>query len=146
MGKGVLIVMKTRDGLGKGQIIIIQSRTHARMAGNLSRSFDKITPMFRHKTIMSLWGPRIEGLWKHCRKMRKCWLPGFSPFPTVFSTLLKANFNIWVSFIFSSANVSIWIGLKFLLSAKELKARVWPSSQVSFVLFFYGPASIDGGI
>ena len=22
---------------------------------------------------------------KHCRKRRKCWLPAFSPFPTVFS-------------------------------------------------------------
>ena len=30
----------------------------------------------------------------------KCW----SPFPTMFSTLLKTNFNIWVTFILSSVN------------------------------------------
>ena len=27
---------------------------------------------------------------KHCGKMRKCWLPAFSPFPTIFS---KAFFS-----------------------------------------------------
>ena len=27
---------------------------------------------------------------KHCGKRRKCWLPGFSPFPTMFS---KATFS-----------------------------------------------------
>ena len=25
---------------------------------------------------------------KHCMKRRKCWLPAFSPFPTIFSTAL----------------------------------------------------------
>ena len=28
-----------------------------------------------------------ESFGKHCGKRRKCWLPAFSPFPTVFSTI-----------------------------------------------------------
>ena len=31
---------------------------------------------------------------KHCGKMEKCWSPRFSPFPTVFSTLLPENSTI----------------------------------------------------
>ena len=31
----------------------------------------------------------IDRVEKHCAKRRKCWLPAFSPFPTVFS---KASF------------------------------------------------------
>ena len=31
---------------------------------------------------------------KHCWKRRKCWLPVFSPFPTMFSTLLYTKLNV----------------------------------------------------
>ena len=34
-----------------------------------------------------------ETFWKHCGKRRKCWLPAFSPFPTMVSTLPKTKFN-----------------------------------------------------
>ena len=37
-------------------------------------------------------------------KGEKCWEPAFSPFPTMFSTLLKTNFSVWVIFTLSSAN------------------------------------------
>ena len=33
---------------------------------------------------------------KHCGKWRKCWLQAFSPFPSMFSTLPKTNFNFSV--------------------------------------------------
>ena len=34
---------------------------------------------------------RVEKSRKHCGKKRKCWLPAFSPFPTMFS---KAFFSL----------------------------------------------------
>ena len=48
--------------------------------------------------------PEQEALWKHSGKRRKCWLPAFSSFPTMFSTLSKTKFNFSVTFILSSAN------------------------------------------
>ena len=32
-----------------------------------------------------------ESFSKHCGKRRKCWLPAFSPFPTMLSALPKSN-------------------------------------------------------
>ena len=37
-------------------------------------------------------------------KRRKCWLPAFSPFPTMFSILHKTNFKFSFMFILSSAH------------------------------------------
>ena len=45
-----------------------------------------------------------KAFWKHCGKRRKCWSPAFSPFPTMFSTLPKTNFNFSFTFVLSSAN------------------------------------------
>ena len=45
-----------------------------------------------------------EAFWKHCGKRRKCWLPAFSPFSTMFSTLPYINFNFSFTFVLSSAN------------------------------------------
>ena len=41
---------------------------------------------------------------KHCGKRRKCWLPAFSPFPTMFSALPSTNFSFSVTFILSFAS------------------------------------------
>ena len=47
-----------------------------------------------------------EAFKKLCRKMGKCWLPEFSPFPTMLYTLPTTKFNFLVTFILSSANAS----------------------------------------
>ena len=49
-------------------------------------------------------------------KRRKCWLPAFSPFPTMFSYLLKTEIKIYVTFILSSRNAFNWDKVKFLSS------------------------------
>ena len=36
---------------------------------------------------------------KHSEKRRKTWCPALSPFPTMFSTLSKTNFIIWVTVV-----------------------------------------------
>ena len=41
---------------------------------------------------MDFHEPERESFFKHCRKRRKCWLPAFPPFPTMFPTLLKTKF------------------------------------------------------
>ena len=48
--------------------------------------------------------PEKEAFRKHCGKRRKCWLPAFSPFPKMFSTLHKTNLKSSVTFILSFAN------------------------------------------
>ena len=47
-----------------------------------------------------------EAFWKHCEKKRKCFSQAFSPFPTMFSTIPKVNFNFHVILISSSAFIS----------------------------------------
>ena len=42
--------------------------------------------------------------WKHCGKRRKCWIPAFSSFPTMFSTLSKTKIIILANFTLASAN------------------------------------------
>ena len=39
-------------------------------------------------------------------KGEKCWLPAFSPFPTMFSTCPKTNYNFLVTFFFFLAHLS----------------------------------------
>ena len=57
-----------------------------------------------YHTILTYNDPKIEAFWKHWGKKRKCWYPAFSPFPTVFSTLSKTNFNYSDTSDLSSAN------------------------------------------
>ena len=54
-------------------------------------------------------------------KGEKCWLPAFSPFPTMFSTLLKTNFNFLITFILLSASSFNLDSSKVLLFGKELR-------------------------
>ena len=37
------------------------------------------------KYVLSSVENIVGTLWEHCGKRRKCWLPAFSPFPTMFS-------------------------------------------------------------
>ena len=59
----------------------------------------------RH-TIPTFNDPEKEGLEniENSGKTRKCWLPAFSPFPTIIFTLAQTNFNFSVTFILSSPN------------------------------------------
>ena len=56
-----------------------------------------------YHTIPTFNNPEKEGL-ENRGKMRKCWLPAFSPFPTIISTLAKTNFNFSVTFSLSTPN------------------------------------------
>ena len=46
-----------------------------------------------YHTIPTFNNPKGKALWKHWGKRRKCWLPAFSPFSTMFPTLHKTKFN-----------------------------------------------------
>ena len=61
-----------------------------------------------------------EAFWKYCGKKRKCWLPAFPPFPTMFSTLPETQITIWPTFKMSSANALKLDWSKILLFGKEL--------------------------
>ena len=61
---------------------------------------------------------------KHRGKRRKCWLPAFYPFPTMFSTLSKTYIIIYVTFILSSANVFNLDKVKFLSSGNGLNGLI----------------------
>ena len=73
-----------------------------------------------YHTIPTFNDPGNEAFWKHCRKRRKCWWPAFSPFPTMFSTLPKRNFNFSVAFILLSARSFNLDQSKNLSFGKEL--------------------------
>ena len=45
-----------------------------------------------YHTILTFNDPVMEGFRKHYGERRKCWLPAFSPFPKMFSTVPKPNF------------------------------------------------------
>ena len=53
-------------------------------------------------------------------KKRKCWLPAFSPFPTLFSTLSRRKITIFGMFNLSSANAFNLVTPKFLSLGKAL--------------------------
>ena len=57
---------------------------------------------------------------KNSGKRRKWCLPLFSPFPTMFSTLLKTDIIILGTFYLSSANALNLVKSKKLLFGKEL--------------------------
>ena len=55
---------------------------------------------------------------KRCGKRRKCWLPTFSPFPTMFSFLLMSNHIIQTTGIFHvSPSNALKLGLPRTLSS-----------------------------
>ena len=60
-------------------------------------------------TISRFNGLEGKDFWKQCGN-RRCWLPAFSPHPTMFSNLSKANSVIWVISVsnLSIVNPSIW--------------------------------------
>ena len=58
---------------------------------------------------------------KHCGKRRKCWLPAFSPFPTMFlkgfvpRVIKSGDSRTLLQSINDTEDVSIWVNrLKFL--------------------------------
>ena len=71
--------------------------------------------------IQTFNNPKNVSFRKHCGKRRKCWLPAFSPFPTMFCSLLKTNFIFFlVTFILLSAN-AFNLDCSDLSFAKELR-------------------------
>ena len=79
-------------------------------------------------------------------------LPAFSPFPTMFSTLSKPNFNSSFTFILSSANVLTSEQFKILSFGKELNFechRHFATLNVKIVVLSslgtkYNSAYLDG--
>ena len=70
---------------------------------------------------------------KHCGKRRKCWLPAFSPFPTMFSNPFFANFGRYHTGLFRK-------GFKLKLSNslpdnKFLDLSNWKEPQTIFFSF-----------
>ena len=63
-----------------------------------------VSSLIHYHTIPIFDAPEKEAFRKHCGKRRKCWLPAFSPFPTMFSTLHNTNFKFSVTFILSPGN------------------------------------------
>ena len=73
-----------------------------------------------YHTIRTFNYPVKRRLRKHCGKRRKCCLPAFSPFPTMFSSLSRTNFRFFISFILLSANTFNLDEYKMLSFDKEL--------------------------
>ena len=71
--------------------------------------------------------PMEQAFWKHCGKRRKCW-PAFSPFPTMFSTLPKENFNFLFTFKLLSANA---------LNLERCKILSFGKDAALMILFVY---------
>ena len=72
------------------------------------------------QTITGFHDPEKEAFRKHCGRRRKCWKPAFSPFSTMFSTLLEKNFAICATSKLSSANAFNLDKGKILSSGKRL--------------------------
>ena len=66
--------------------------------------FDLLHMFAFYHTIPTFNNPEKETFCKHCGKRRKCWLPAFSPFPTMFYTLSQTFFAISAAFELLSAN------------------------------------------
>ena len=71
-------------------------------------------------TIPNSNDPMKKPFWKHFEKRRKCCLPAFSPFPTMFSALSKTEITILTTFYLSSANAFNLDLTKILSFGKEL--------------------------
>ena len=65
--------------------------------------------------------PLEEAFWKHCGKRIKCWLPAFSPFPTMFFTRSITEIISLAMFIMSSANPLNLIKFEKFLFGKGLR-------------------------
>ena len=70
-----------------------------------------------YHTIQIFHDPEEEVFWGHCGRGRKS---AFSSSPTVFSTLSKSDFNIWVGLVLSSANALYLDGSRILAFGKDL--------------------------
>ena len=73
-------------------------------------------------TIPTFNDPEKKAFRKYCGKRRKCWLPAFSPFPTMFSTHPKKNVWCEVTIILSSENAFNFDRSRNLTFGKELMA------------------------
>ena len=60
----------------------------------------------------------------------------FLLFPTLFFTLLKTKITIYVTFILSSADISVWIRSIFLSSGNGL-AYIVQYFRLQYVIYFY---------
>ena len=74
-----------------------------------------------YQTIPGFNDPRKETFGKHCGKRRKCRLPAFSPFPTMFSISSMKNSAFWPSLICCLQMLSILNQFTILLFGKESK-------------------------
>ena len=79
-------------------------------------------------TILTFKDLKKGAFRKHRGQRRKCLQPAFSPYPTMFSTPPKPNFNFSVTFNLLSANAFNLDQSKNLLFGKEL-------NQVYNILF-----------
>ena len=84
---------------------------------SLLRQVNELLTLYH--TIPTFNDPEKEGLENH-GKTRKWWLPAFSPFPIIISTLAKTNFNFSITFILSSPNGFNLDKFKNLSLGKEL--------------------------
>ena len=83
----------------------------------------KLLHLTLYRTITTFNATVQDAFWKHCGKRRKCWLPAFSPFPTMFSTVPKTNFNFSVRIILSSAYAFNLDQSKILSFGKKLGSQ-----------------------
>ena len=89
-----------------------------------------------YNTIFTLNDPEKETFRKHCGKPRKCWLPAFPPFPTMFSTLSLTEIIILATYNLSSASAFNLVLSKNLLLDKvfnpknEFLRTVWEKDKI----------------
>ena len=96
----------------------------------------------RHKltlyhTIPTLKDPEGEAFYKHGGKRRKCWLPAFSPFPTMFSTLSRRKMLILATFDVLSANTLNLVQLQNFVVWLSLKGIVDITVYSKLSCFFF---------
>ena len=91
-----------------------------------------LTYLTLYPTIPTFNDLENEAFWKCCGKRRKCWLPAFSPFPTIFSTIPKTNFK--VAFILLSASSSNSDRSKLLLFGNYYVQVIFFLSLETFLL------------
>ena len=82
--------------------------------------FKLVVAMLVKKPNLTFNNPEEEAFRKHCGKRRKCWLPTFSPFPTIFSTLSKIEIIILPTADSSSADALNFVLSKNVLLHNEL--------------------------
>ena len=75
-------------------------------------------------TMMTFDALKERAFWKHCGKRRKCWLPAFSSFPTMFSIQWNTTLMFGVTLNLSSANAFNLGKLKILSSGKGIRSII----------------------